>query len=79
MPGEDLGYAYDKGVVKDAPEMEERWVLVEERVKDVEEGEKGLVRVEHFRPGRTHDFGHDESGEVTDMVSIWRQKGAGNL
>lgn len=75
-PGEDLGYAYDKYAVKDAAESEERWVLVEQRIKDVEEG-KGLMRVEHFKPDVTHNVGYNEKGEVEDMVSVWRQKGAG--
>lgn len=73
-PGANLEYAYDKEAVKDASPLEERWVLLEEKLKDLSSGEgkeKGLVRVEHFRPERTHNVGYNEQGEVTDMVSVW--------
>lgn len=71
----NLEYAYDKSGV----ETEERWVLVEERLdeKEVEEGKfKGLVRVDHFQPERTHDMGYSDKGEVDDWVGIWRHRGA---
>jgi len=51
--------------------------LMEEKLKDVGEGGvKGLVRVEHFKPEKTHDIGYSEKGEVMDMVSIWSHPGA---
>lgn len=76
-PGENLEYAYDKNAVKDAVATEERWVLLEDKLKELEKGnQNGLVRVEHFRPERTHDIGYSENGEVMDMISIWKHPGA---
>ena len=33
---------------------------------------KGLERVAHFHPARTHQMGMDEEGRVRDYVSVWR-------
>jgi hypothetical protein len=71
-PGENLEYAYNKEAVKDANPTEERWVLEEGKLRELPEGPRdGLVRVEYFKPERTHDVGYNEQGEVTDMVSVW--------
>jgi len=74
-PGENLEYAYDKEAVKDLLASEERWVLLEDKLKDLKDGE-GLVRVDRFKPERTHDMGYNEKGEVLDMVSVWRHQEA---
>lgn len=55
-PGEILPYAEDG------------------ELKEAELGntsEKGLKRIEHFQPKRTHQIGYDPEGNVTDWVSVW--------
>jgi len=68
-PGQNLEYAYDKDAVKDAVAREERWVLVEEKLK-ADDG-TGLFRVDHFSPERTHDIGYSQAGVVEDKIGIW--------
>jgi len=36
--------------------------------------DKGLERVAHWQPERTHDVGKDENGEIRDRISIWRRR-----
>ena len=58
-PGEDIPYDGD-GRVKSNPLHEA--------------SEKGLERVAHWQPERTHDIGMDDKGNVLDWVSIWRRR-----
>ncbi|EEP82051.1 predicted protein [Uncinocarpus reesii 1704] len=58
-PGEDVAYD-DKGYVKPSPLKQP--------------SEKGLERVAHWQPERTHTVGMDDSGNVLDWVSIWRRR-----
>ncbi|PGG96217.1 hypothetical protein AJ80_09861 [Polytolypa hystricis UAMH7299] len=58
-PGEEIAYD-DKGRVKRDPLREA--------------SAKGLERVAHWQPERTHDVGMDENGNIQDWVSIWRHR-----
>lgn len=35
----------------------------------------GFDRVAYFTPGRTHEVGIDQNGEIQDRVSLWRLRG----
>nr|KMM64443.1 thiol methyltransferase 1 [Coccidioides posadasii RMSCC 3488] len=58
-PGEDIPYD-DKGHVKSNPLQQP--------------SDKGLERVAHWQPKRTHTVGMDDKGNVLDWVSIWRRR-----
>ncbi|KAF3491754.1 uncharacterized protein GIQ15_01271 [Arthroderma uncinatum] len=58
-PGEDIPYD-DKGNIEAG---------TREKVN-----EKGLTRVAHWHPERTHEPGKDADGNVMDYVSIWRHQ-----
>lgn len=58
-PGEEIPYDAD-GRVKSNPLQEA--------------SEKGLERVAHFQPERTHKIGTDDNGNVLDWISIWRRR-----
>ena len=38
--------------------------------------ERGLVRLAHFKPRRTHPAGVDLHGEVRDWISVWKHADA---
>lgn len=40
------------------------------------EGERGLVRLAHLKPRRTHPAGVDLHGEVRDWISVWKHADA---
>ncbi|KAL1310485.1 hypothetical protein AAFC00_000775 [Neodothiora populina] len=73
-PGEAIEYD-DGGNLKNGYEYDEQVGLVKrtereagvEVVEGVERTEKGLLRVAHWRPERTHEIGKE-----TDWISVWR-------
>jgi hypothetical protein len=55
-PGEELAYGDDGE-------------LLEEKLDPP--SKKGLVRIVHFQPAKTHDIGYDAEGKMTDWMSVW--------
>jgi len=58
-PGKDLPYTADGE-------------LLESEIGDMTE--RGLQRIEHFQPKRTHEIGYAENGTVTDWISVWSHR-----
>jgi SAM-dependent methyltransferase len=44
--------------------------LLESKLK--EPNKKGLQRIAHFQPQRTHEIGYSQDGKVTDWIGVWR-------
>jgi hypothetical protein len=55
-PGDELPYGDDGSLLEDKLEAPSG---------------KGLQRIEHFTPKRTHGIGYNAQGEVTDRVGVW--------
>ncbi|SZF05973.1 unnamed protein product [Blumeria hordei] len=43
--------------------------LLEQKIGDPDR--RGLRRITHFQPARTHEVGYSSDGKVTDWISIW--------
>lgn len=58
-PGKELEYDEEGRIVESS--------LGEQVGKD---GERGLVRVDHWQPKKSHDIGYVD-GKLTDWVGVW--------
>jgi len=65
--------AYESHLTRPGQELtyDEGDLIVDEFEEEVE---KGLVRLAHFQPKRTHQVGMDENGNVLDWVGVWGHK-----
>ncbi|KKA28962.1 hypothetical protein TD95_000922 [Thielaviopsis punctulata] len=55
-----------------APGAEVEYDEAGDAVRQVATAENGLVRVEYFKPKKTHAVGYAEDGSITDNVSVWQ-------
>ena len=73
-PGKELEYN-DQGEIVESSLRSNDPHEVGEGGKGVKEV-KGLVRIDHFQPKKSHDIGYVD-GKLTDWVGIWVHPGTG--